>query len=86
MPAHRGVLTIDQRDELNGLARDKSVDAVLALRARLVLWWDDGHSAVQIAHWAGVTDKIARCGLRAVCGVRYGGPAWDTASGETENT
>ncbi|WP_414687657.1 IS630 family transposase [Mycobacterium sp.] len=60
MPAQRGVLTIDQRDELNSLARDKSVDAVLALRARPVLWWDNGHSAVQIAHWAGVTDKTAR--------------------------
>jgi hypothetical protein len=60
MPAQRGVLTIDQRDQLNRLVRDKSVDAVLALRARLVLWWDDGHSAVQIAQWAGVTDKTAR--------------------------
>jgi len=60
MPAQRGVLTVDQRDQLNRLVRDKSVDAVLALRARLVLWWDDGHSAVQIAQWAGVTDKTAR--------------------------
>jgi hypothetical protein len=58
--AQRGVLTIDQRDQLNRLVRDKSVDAVLALRARLVLWWDNGHSAVQIAQWAGVTDKTAR--------------------------
>jgi transposase len=38
------------------------VNAVLALRARLVLvlWWDEGHSAVQIAKWVGVADKIAR--------------------------
>lgn len=60
MPVPRGVLTIDQRDQLSCLARDRSVDAVLALRARLVLWWDDGHSAVQVAYWAGVTDKTAR--------------------------
>jgi transposase len=60
MSALRGVLTADQRDQLNCLTRDRSVDAVLALRARLVLWWDDGHSAVQIAEWAGVADKTAR--------------------------
>jgi hypothetical protein len=33
------------------------VDAVLALRARLVLWWDEGHSVIQIGHWAGVADN-----------------------------
>src|SRR3712207_6837345 len=60
MSALRGVLTADQRDQLNCLTRDRSVDAVLALRARLVLWWDDGHSAVQIAEWAGVADKTER--------------------------
>ena len=32
---------------------------MLALRARLVLWWDEGHSAVQIAEWAGVAAKTA---------------------------
>lgn len=32
---------------------------MLALRARLVLWWDEGHSAVQIAKWAGVAAKTA---------------------------
>lgn len=36
------------------------MDAVLSLRARLVLWWDSGHSAVRIAEWAGVTGKTAR--------------------------
>jgi hypothetical protein len=62
MTARRGILTVDQRDQLNRLVRDKSVDAVLALRARLVLWWDDGHSAVQMAQWASVTNKTADCG------------------------
>jgi hypothetical protein len=33
---------------------------VLALRARLVLWREESHSAVQIARWAGVADKTAR--------------------------
>lgn len=60
MPALRGVLTSSQRDELDRLVRDRSVDVVVALRARLVLWWDDGHSANDIAAWAGVTDKTAR--------------------------
>jgi transposase len=60
MPAPRGVLTADQRYQLSCLTRDRSVNAVLALRARLVLWWDEGHSAVQIAEWAGVADKTAR--------------------------
>jgi hypothetical protein len=53
--ARRGILAIDQRDQLNRLVRGKSVDAVLALRARLALWWD-GDSAVQITQWAGMTD------------------------------
>src|SRR5919107_1289149 len=60
MPAPRRVLTADQRDQLSCLTRDRSVNAVLALRARLVLWWDDGHPAIQIAEWAGVADKTAR--------------------------
>lgn len=60
MPACRGVLTAVQRDELGRMTRDRSVNAVLALRARLVLWWDEGHSAAQIAEWAKVTDKTAR--------------------------
>ena len=60
MSAPRGVLTADKRDQLNCLTRDRSVDAVLALRARLVLWWDEGYSAAQIAEWAGVVDKTAR--------------------------
>jgi hypothetical protein len=60
MPAPRGVLAADQCDQLNCLTRDRSVDAVLALRARLVLWWDEGHSAIQIGHWAGVANKTAR--------------------------
>lgn len=60
MTARRGILAVDQRDQLNRLVRDNAADAVLALRARLVLWWDDGHSAVQIAQWAGVTDKTTR--------------------------
>lgn len=60
MSAPRGVLTADERDQLNCLTRDRPVDAVLALRARLVLWWDEGYSAAQIAEWAGVVDKTAR--------------------------
>ena len=79
MPALRGVLTADQRDRLGCLTRDRPVDAVLALRARLVLWWDENHSAVEIAEWAGVY------GL-AVCGVWYRGPARHTTSGKAENT
>lgn len=54
---------------------------MLALRARLVLWWDDGHSAVQIAHWAGVTDKTVRLwpvryaesGIDGLCGIPHPG-------------
>jgi transposase len=60
MPAPRGVLTADQRNQLSSVTRDRSVNAVLALRARLVLWWDEGHSVVEIAEWAGVADKTAR--------------------------
>jgi hypothetical protein len=36
------------------------VSAVLALRARLVLWWDESYSAIQIVEWSGVADKTAR--------------------------
>ena len=53
-------LTANQRDQLDRLARDRSVDAVLVLRTRLVLWWDEGHPALQSAEWAGVADKTAR--------------------------
>jgi hypothetical protein len=67
MSALRGVLTADQRDQLRCLTRDRSVDAVLALRARLVLWWDEDHSAVQIAEWAGVAERLPGYGL---CGTR----------------
>ena len=67
MPAPRGVLTADQRDELSCLTRDRSVNAVLALRARLVLWWDEGHSAVQIADW--LVSQIRPPGY-GLCGMR----------------
>src|SRR3712207_8786859 len=81
MPAPRGVLTADQRDQLSCLTRRSSDLAVLALRARLVLWWDEGHSAVQIAEWADVTDKTARLwpvryaesGIEGLCGIPHPG-------------
>jgi hypothetical protein len=50
----------DQRDELDCLARDESVDAVLALPVRLAFWRPKVISTAQIAAWADVAGKTAR--------------------------
>jgi len=56
----RGVLTSEQRDELAELSRSRLVDAVLGMRARMVLWWDEGRPAREIAELAGVSEPTAR--------------------------
>jgi transposase len=48
-------LTDEQRGELVALTRDRLVDAVVAARARLLLWRDEGYSITEIADLGGVT-------------------------------
>lgn len=45
--------------ELVGLIRGAKTDRVLADRARMVLWWDDGMSAAEISDRLGVTPRTA---------------------------
>jgi transposase len=56
----RDVLSGEQRDELAELSKSRFVDAVLGMRARMVLWWDEGRSARDIAQLAGVSEPTAR--------------------------
>jgi hypothetical protein len=50
-------LTTAQRDELSTVVHSRSVDAVVANRARMVLWRDEGYSANEVAVLAGVSGR-----------------------------
>ena len=56
----RSVLSDEQRRELAVLASSRFVDAAVGARARMVLWWDEGRSAAEIAELAGVSAPTAR--------------------------
>jgi transposase len=57
-------LTTTQRDELSTVVRSRSVDAVVANRARMVLWRDEGHSANEVAMLAGVSRPTVNTWVR----------------------
>jgi hypothetical protein len=66
-------LTVEQRNELSALAGDRSVAAVMAGRARMLLWPDEGHSAEQAAAPARVSrptvnTRLCRCLQAGVAG------------------
>ena len=48
-------LAADQRDELRALVNSSEVTALVATRARIVLWWAEGRAKVEIAALAGVS-------------------------------
>jgi len=58
------VLTSAERHELSSVVRDRSVDAVVAGRARMVLWRDEGHSADEVARLAGVSRPTVNTWVR----------------------
>jgi transposase len=58
------VLTERQRAELSSLAGDRRVDAVVAGRARMVLWRDEGRSAEEVAVLAGVSRPTVNTWVR----------------------
>lgn len=56
----RSVLSVDERDELVVLAGSRFTDGLVAIRARIVLWWDEGRSAGEIAELANVSEPTVR--------------------------
>src|SRR5438093_9849006 len=66
-------LTAEQRIELESVLR-VGYDGSVSARAQIVLWWDDGHSAAEIATMNGATrptvykwvDRYAEGGLAAL--------------------
>lgn len=48
-------LTVDQRAELQAMVRSADVPAMVATRARIVLWWAEGRLKKQVAELAGVS-------------------------------
>jgi len=66
-------LTAEQRIELESVLR-VGYDGSVSARAQIVLWWDDGHSAAEIATMSGATrptvykwvDRYAEGGLAAL--------------------
>lgn len=56
----RGALSNASRLELAGLARGRYVSGVVANRARIVLWWDEGRSAREIVELSGVSEPTVR--------------------------
>ncbi len=57
-------LTEAQRSELSTVVGDRSVDAVMAGRARMVLWRDEGYSAEQVAALAAVSRPTVNTWVR----------------------
>ncbi len=57
-------LTQQQRAELASLVGDRRVDAVVAGRARMELWRDEGHSAQEVAVRAGVSRPTVNTWVR----------------------
>ena len=56
----RGVLTDEARAELVALSKGKDVVGVVALRARIVLWWNEGRSAREIVSLSGMSEPTVR--------------------------
>ena len=59
----RGVLTDEARAELVAVAKGKGVAGVFALRARIVVWWDEGRSAREIVSLSGMSEPTVRLWL-----------------------
>lgn len=57
-------LTQQQRAELSSLVGDRRVDAVVAGRARMVLWRDEGRGAEEVAALAGVSRPTVNTWVR----------------------
>jgi transposase len=57
-------LTQQQRAELSSLVGDRRVDAVVAGRARMVLWRDEGRSAEEVAALVGVSRPTVNTWVR----------------------
>lgn len=57
-------LTVEERDELCGLVNSPDVSAVVATRARIVLWWAEGRLKKEIAVLAGVSRPTVDLWLR----------------------
>jgi transposase len=57
-------LTVEQRSELSTVVGNRSVDAVVAGRARMVLWRDEGYSVEQVAVLAGVSRPTVNTWVR----------------------
>src|SRR5512138_1994592 len=57
-------LTAAQREELSTVVNSRSVDAVVANRARMVLWRDEGRSANDVAMLAGVSRPTVNTWVR----------------------
>jgi transposase len=55
---------VEQRSELSTMVGDRSVDAVMAGRARMVLWRDEGYNAEQVAVLAGVSRPTVNMWVR----------------------
>lgn len=58
--AERGALTEEARSQLAVVARGKGVDGVVANRARIVLWWDDGRPVREIVALSGMSEPTVR--------------------------
>ena len=56
----RGVLTDEARAELDTLSKGKGVAGLFALRARIVVWWDEGRSAREIVLLSGMSEPTVR--------------------------
>ena len=56
----RGVLSSEARRELADFARSRDVTGVVATRARIVLWWDEGRSAREIVELSGLSEFPVR--------------------------
>src|SRR5664280_3714021 len=56
----RGVLTDEARAKLVALSKGKDVVGVVALRARIVLWWNEGRSAREIVSLSGMSEPTVR--------------------------
>ena len=77
-------LTTDQRGELWALVNSSEVSALVATRARIVLWWVEGRAKVEIAALAGVSRPTVDLWLSRfdTDGVyRVAGPATWSAAG-----
>jgi transposase len=79
--AGRVDVTPDQQSELQSLTNSSEVSGSMATRARIVLWWAEGRTKVEIAALAGVSrptvdlwlSRFAADGVAGLLGQRRGG-------------